>query len=136
MGADSSVSTNQATPDNYQLTNITSGTKIIRGNGGKVQQSTDDNKTLTTEGGQIKLFNVTGSSTILEINNLTFTASSIVETSALDGALICVDDGATVILKQCRMNGISMSNLGTSLIYVKSGGKLLVENCTFYNKNY
>lgn len=133
MGADSSVSTNQATPDNYQLTNITSGTKIIRGNGGKVQQSTDDNKTLTTEGGQIKLFNVTGSSTILEINNLTFTASDTVETSALDGALICVDDGATVILKQCRMNGISMSNLGTSLIYVKSGGKLLVENCTFYN---
>lgn len=133
MGADSSVSTNQATPDNYQLTNITSGTKIIRGNGGKVQQSTDDNKTLTTEGGQIKLFNVSGSSTILEINNLTFTASDTVETSALDGALICVDDGATVILKQCRMNGISMSNLGTSLIYVKSGGKLLVENCTFYN---
>lgn len=133
MGADSSVSTNQATPDNYQLTNITSGTKIIRGNGGKVQQSTDDNKTLTTEGGQIKLFNVTGSSTILEINNLTFTASDTVETSALDGALICVDDGATVILKQCRMNGISISNLGTSLIYVKSGGKLLVENCTFYN---
>ncbi|WP_288303703.1 hypothetical protein [uncultured Treponema sp.] len=133
MGADSSVSTNQATPDNYQLTNITSGTKIIRGNGGKVQQSTDDNKTLTTEGGQIKLFNVTGSSTILEINNLTFTASDTVETSELDGALICVDDGATVILKQCRMNGISMSNLGTSLIYVKSGGKLLVENCTFYN---
>lgn len=136
MGADSSVSTNQATPDNYQLTNITSGTKIIRGNGGKVQQSTDDNKTLTTEGGQIKLFNVTGSSTILEINNLTFTATSgktVGTTSALDGALICVDDGATVILKQCRMNGISMSNLGTSLIYVKSGGKLLVENCTFYN---
>lgn len=133
MGADSSVSTNQATPDNYQLTNITSGTKIIRGNGGKLEQSTDDNKTLTTEGGQIKLFNVTGSSTILEINNLTFTASDTVETSALDGALICVDDGATVILKQCRMNGISMSNLGTSLIYVKSGGKLLVENCTFYN---
>lgn len=133
MGADSSVSTNQATPDNYQLTNITSGTKIIRGNGGKVQQSTDDNKTLTTEGGQIKLFNVTGSSTILEINNLTFTASDTVETSALDGALICVDDGATVILKQCRMNGISMSNLGTSLIYVKTGGTLLLENCTFYN---
>lgn len=135
MGADSSVSTNQATPENNcQLTNITSGTKIIRGNGGKVQQSTDDNKTLTTEGGQIKLFNVTGSSTILEINNLTFTASSTVgTTSTLDGALICVDDGATVILKQCRMNGISMSNLGTSLIYVKSGGKLLVENCTFYN---
>lgn len=133
MGADSSVSTNQATPDNYQLTNITSGTKIIRGNGGKVQQSTDDNKTLTTEGGQIKLFNVTGSSTILEINNLTFTASDTVETSALDGALICVDDGATVILKQCRMNGISMSNQGISLIYVKSGGTLLLENCTFYN---
>lgn len=135
MDEDSSVSKNQATPENNcQLTNITSGTKIIRGNGGKVQQSTDDNKTLTTEGGQIKLFNVTGSSTILEINNLTFTASSIVgTTSALDGALICVDDGATVILKQCRMNGISMSNLGTSLIYVKSGGKLLVENCTFYN---
>ena len=134
MDEDSSVSTNQATPENNcQLTNITSGTKIIRGNGGKVQQSTDDNKTLTTKGGQIKLFNVTGSSTILEINNLTFTASDTVETSALDGALICVDDGATVILKQCRMNGISMSNLGTSLIYVKSGGKLLVENCTFYN---
>lgn len=134
MDEDSSVSKNQATPENNcQLTNITSGTKIIRGNGGKVQQSTDDNKTLTTEGGQIKLFNVTGSSTILEINNLTFTASDTVETSALDGALICVDDGATVILKQCRMNGISMSNLGTSLIYVKSGGKLLVENCTFYN---
>ena len=134
MGADSSVSTKQATPENNcQLTNITSGTKIIRGNGGKVQQSTDDNKTLTTEGDKIKLFNVSGSSTILEINNLTFTASDTVETSALDGALICVDDGATVILKQCRMNGISMSNLGTSLIYVKSGGKLLVENCTFYN---
>ena len=134
MGADSSVSTNQASSENNQLTNITSGTKIIRGNGGKVQQSTDDNKTLTTEGGQIKLFNVSGSSTILEINNLTFTASKIVGTnSTLDGALICVDDGATVILKQCRMNGISMSNLGTSLIYVKSGGKLLVENCTFYN---
>lgn len=133
MDEDSSVSTNQASSENNQLTNITSGTKIIRGNGGKVQQSTDDNQTLTTEGGQIKLFNVTGSSTILEINNLTFTASDTVETSALDGALICVDDGATVILKQCRMNGISMSNLGTSLIYVKSGGKLLVENCTFYN---
>ena len=133
MGADSSVSTNQATPDNYQLTNITSGTKIIRGNGGKVQQSTDDNKTLTTEGGQIKLFNVTGSSTILEINNLTFTASDTVETSALDGALICVDDGATVILKQCYINGMSMSNQGISLIYVKSGGTLLLENCTFYN---
>lgn len=134
MDEDSSISTNQATPENNcQLTNITSGTKIIRGNGGKLEQSTDDNKTLTTEGGQIKLFNVTGSSTILEINNLTFTASDTVETSALDGALICVDDGATVILKQCRMNGISMSNLGTSLIYVKSGGKLLVENCTFYN---
>lgn len=134
MGADSSVSTNQATPDNYQLTNITSGTKIIRGNGGKVQQSTDDNKTLTTEGDQIKLFNVSGSSTILEINNLTFTASSIVgTTSALDGALICVDDGATVILKQCYINGMSMSNQGISLIYVKSGGTLLLENCTFYN---
>ena len=134
MGADSSVSTNQATPDNYQLTNITSGTKIIRGNGGKVQQSTDDNKTLTTEGGQIKLFNVTGSSTILEINNLTFTASSTVgTTSTLDGALICVDDGATVILKQCYINGMSMSNQGISLIYVKSGGTLLLENCTFYN---
>lgn len=134
MGADSSVSTNQATPDNYQLTNITSGTKIIRGNGGKVQQSTDDNKTLTTEGGQIKLFNVTGSSTILEINNLTFTASDTVgTTSALDGALICVDDGATVILKQCYINGMSMSNQGISLIYVKSGGTLLLENCTFYN---
>lgn len=134
IGADSSVSTNQATPDNYQLTNITSGTKIIRGNGGKVQQSTDDNKTLTTEGGQIKLFNVTGSSTILEINNLTFTASSTVgTTSTLDGALICVDDGATVILKQCYINGMSMSNQGISLIYVKSGGTLLLENCTFYN---
>ncbi|WP_296011242.1 right-handed parallel beta-helix repeat-containing protein [uncultured Treponema sp.] len=134
MGADSSVSTNQATSaNNHQLTNITSGTKIIRGNGAKVQQSTDDNKILTTEGGQIKLFNVTGSSTILEINNLTFTASSTVETSSLDGALIYVDDGATVILKQCRMSEISMSNSGTSLIYVKSGGKLLVENCTFYN---
>lgn len=134
MGADSSVSTNQATPENNcQLTNITSGTKIIRGNGGKVQQSTDDNKTLTTEGGQIKLFNVTGSSTILEINNLTFTASDTVETSALDGALICVDDGATVILKQCYINGMSMSNQGISLIYVKSGGTLLLENCTFYN---
>lgn len=134
MDEDSSVSKNQATPENNcQLTNITSGTKIIRGNGGKLVQSTDDNKTLTTEGDQIKLFNVSGSSTILEINNLTFTASDTVETSALDGALICVDDGATVILKQCRMNGISMSNLGTSLIYVKSGGKLLVENCTFYN---
>ena len=134
MGADSSVSTNQATSENNcQLTNITSGTKIIRGNGGKVQQSTDDNKTLTTEGGQIKLFNVTGSSTILEINNLTFTASDTVETSALDGALICVDDGATVILKQCYINGMSMSNQGISLIYVKSGGKLLLENCTFSN---
>lgn len=133
MDEDSSVSTNQATPDNYQLTNITSGTKIIRGNGGKVQQSTDDNKTLTTEGGQIKLFNVTGSSTILEINNLTFTASDTVETSALDGALICVDDGATVILKQCLIKDISISNGDTSLIYVKNGGKLLLENCTFYN---
>lgn len=136
MGADSSVSTNQATPDNYQLTNITSGTKIIRGNGGKVQQSTDDNKTLTTEGGQIKLFNVTGSSTILEINNLTFTATSgktVGTSSALDGALICVDDGATVILKQCLIKDISISNGDTSLIYVKNGGKLLLENCTFYN---
>ncbi len=134
MDEDSSVSKNQATPENNcQLTNITSGTKIIRGNGGKVQQSTDDNKTLTTEGGQIKLFNVTGSSTILEINNLTFTASDTVETSALDGALICVDDGATVILKQCYINGMSMSNQGISLIYVKSGGTLLLENCTFYN---
>lgn len=135
MGENSSVSTNQATQaNNYQFANITSGTKIIRGNGGKVQESTDDNKTLTTEGGQIKLFNVTGSSTILEINNLTFTASSTVgTTSTLDGALICVDDGATVILKQCYINGMSMSNQGISLIYVKSGGKLLVENCTFYN---
>lgn len=136
MGADSSVSTNQATPDNYQLTNITSGTKIIRGNGGKVQQSTDDNKTLTTEGGQIKLFNVTGSSTILEINNLTFTATSgktVGTTSTLDGALIYVDDGATVILKQCLINNMSVSYRDTSLIYVKSGGKLLLENCTFYN---
>ncbi len=131
----SSVSTNQATPENnYQLADITSGTKIIRGNGGKLVQSTADNKTLTTEGDQIKLFNVTGSSTILEINNLTFTASSIVgTTSALDGALICVDDGATVILKQCYINGMSMSNQGISLIYVKSGGTLLLENCTFYN---
>lgn len=135
MGGNSSVSTNQATPENNcQLTNITSGTKIIRGNGGKVQESTDDNKTLATEGGQIKLFNVTGSSTILEINNLTFTASKIVGTnSTLDGALICVDDGATVILKQCYINGMSMSNQGISLIYVKSGGTLLLENCTFYN---
>ncbi|WP_296090233.1 hypothetical protein [uncultured Treponema sp.] len=135
MDAASSVSTNQATSaNNYQLTNITSGTKIIRGNGGKLEQSTDNNKTLTTEGGQIKLFNVTGSSTILEINNLTFTASSTVgTTSTLDGALIYVDDGATVILKQCRMSEISMSNSGTSLIYVKSGGTLLLENCTFYN---
>lgn len=135
MGADSSVSTNQATSaNNYQLTNITSGTKIIRGNGGKVQQSTDDNKTLTTEGDQIKLFNVTGSSTILEINNLTFTASSTVgTTSTLDGALIYVDDGATVILKQCLINNMSVSYRDTSLIYVKSGGKLLLENCTFYN---
>lgn len=135
MDEDSSVSTNQATPENNcQLTNINSGTKIIRGNGGKVQQSTDDNKTLTTEGDQIKLFNVSGSSTILEINNLTFTASSIVgTTSALDGALICVDDGATVILKQCYINEMSMSNQGISLIYVKSGGTLLLENCTFYN---
>lgn len=135
MDEDSSVSKNQATPENNcQLTNITSGTKIIRGNGGKVQQSTDDNKTLTTEGGQIKLFNVTGSSTILEINNLTFTASKIVGTnSTLDGALICVDDGATVILKQCYINGMSMLNQGISLIYVKSGGTLLLENCTFYN---
>ena len=133
MDKDSSVSTNQATPEN-QLANITSGTKIIRGNGGKLVQSTDDNKTLTTEGDQIKLFNVTGSSTILEINNLTFTASSIVgTTSTLDGALICVDDGATVILKQCYINGMSMSNQGISLIYVKSGGTLLLENCTFYN---
>lgn len=135
MGADSSVSTNQATPDNYQLTNITSGTKIIRGNGGKVQQSTDDNKTLTTEGGQIKLFNVTGSSTILEINNLTFTASSTVgTTSTLDGALICVDDGATVILKQCLIKDISISRSSkdTSFIYVKNG-TLLLENCSFLN---
>lgn len=134
MGADSSVSTNQATSaNNYQLTNITSGTKIIRGNGGKLEQSTDNNKTLTTEGGQIKLFNVTGSSTILEINNLTFTASSTVGTSSLDGVLIYVDDGATVILKQCLINNMSVSYRDTSLIYVKSGGKLLVENCTFYN---
>lgn len=134
MGGNSSVSTNQATSDNNQLANITSGTKIIRGNGGKVQESTDDNKTLATEGGQIKLFNVTGRSTILEINNLTFTASSTVgTTSTLDGALICVDDGATVILKQCYINGMSMLNQGISLIYVKSGGTLLLENCTFYN---
>lgn len=134
MDEDSSVSTNQASSENNQLTNITSGTKIIRGNGGKLEQSTDDNQTLTTEGGQIKLFNVSGSSTILEINNLTFTASSTVgTTSTLDGALICVDDGATVILKQCYINGMSMSNQGISLIYVKSGGTLLLENCTFYN---
>lgn len=135
MGADSSVSTNQATSDNNQLANITSGTKIIRGNGGKVQQSTDDNKTLTTEGGQIKLFNVTGSSTILEINNLTFTASSTVgTTSTLDGALICVDDGATVILKQCLIKDISISRSSkdTSFIYVKNG-TLLLENCSFLN---
>lgn len=137
MDEDSSVSTNQAIPENNcQLTNITSGTKIIRGNGGKLEQSTDDNKTLTTEGDQIKLFNVSGSSTILEINNLTFTATSgktVGTTSALDGALICVDDGATVILKQCYINGMSMSNQGISLIYVKTGGTLLLENCTFYN---
>ena len=135
MGADSSVSTNQATPDNYQLANITSGTKIIRGNGGKLVQSTDDNKTLTTEGGQIKLFNVTGCSTILEINNLTFTASSTVgTTSTLDGALICVDDGATVILKQCLIKDISISRSSkdTSFIYVKNG-TLLLENCSFLN---
>ena len=135
MGADSSVSTNQATPDNYQLTNITSGTKIIRGNGGKLVQSTDDNKTLTTEGDQIKLFNVSGSSTILEINNLTFTATSgktVGTSSALDGALICVDDGATVILKQCLIKDISISNGDTSLIYVKNG-TLLLENCSFLN---
>lgn len=134
MDEDSSVSTNQATPENNcQLTNINSGTKIIRGNGGKVQQSTDDNKTLTTEGGQIKLFNVTGSSTILEINNLTFTASSTVgTTSTLDGALICVDDGATVILKQCLIKDISISSKDTSFIYVKSG-TLLLENCSFLN---
>lgn len=135
MGADSSVSTNQASSENNQLTNITSGTKIIRGNGGKLVQSTDDNKTLTTEGDQIKLFNVSGSSTILEINNLTFTADSgnTVGTSSLDGALIYVDDGATVILKQCLIKNMSMSNQGISLIYVKSGGTLLLENCTFYN---
>lgn len=135
MGADSSVSTNQASSENNQLTNITSGTKIIRGNGGKLVQSTDDNKTLTTEGDQIKLFNVSGSSTILEINNLTFTADSgnTVGTSSLDGALIYVDDGATVILKQCLIKNMSVSNQGISLIYVKSGGKLLLENCTFSN---
>lgn len=138
MGADSSVSTNQATPDNYQLTNITSGTKIIRGNGGKVQQSTDDNNTLTTEGGQIKLFNVTGSSTVLEIDNLTFNASGTVgPDSTVDGALICVSDGATVILRQCLISDISMkgnnAGVGISLIYVKSGGKLLLENCSFLN---
>lgn len=136
MDEDSSVSTNQATPENNcQLTNINSGTKIIRGNGGKVQQSTDDNKTLTTEGGQIKLFNVTGSSTILEINNLTFTAVSgktVGTTSGLDGALICVDDGATVILKQCLIKDISISSKDTSFIYVKSG-TLLLENCSFLN---
>lgn len=137
MDEDSSVSTNQATPENNcQLTNINSGTKIIRGNGGKLVQSTDDNKTLKTKGDQIKLFNVSGSSTILEINNLTFTATSgktVGTTSALDGALICVDDGATVILKQCLIKDISISNGDTSLIYVKNGGKLLLENCTFYN---
>lgn len=135
MGGNSSVSTNQATSDNNQLTNIISGTKIIRGNGGKLVQSTDDNKTLTTEGGQIKLFNVTGSSTILEINNLTFTASSTVgTTSTLDGALICVDDGATVILKQCLIKDISISRSSkdTSFIYVKNG-TLLLENCSFLN---
>lgn len=134
MNEASSVSTNQATPENnYQLANITSGTKIIRGNGGKLVQSTDDNKTLTTEGDQIKLFNVSGSSTILEINNLTFTATSGKTVETTSGALICVDDGATVILKQCYINGMSMSNKGISLIYVKSGGTLLLENCTFYN---
>lgn len=136
MDEDSSVSTNQATPENNcPLTNIISGTKIIRGNGGKLVQSTDDNKTLTTEGGQIKLFNVTGSSTILEINNLTFTASSTVgTTSTLDGALICVDDGATVILKQCLIKDISISRSSkdTSFIYVKNG-TLLLENCSFLN---
>lgn len=134
MDKNSSVSTNQATPENnYQLADITSGTKIIRGNGGKLVQSTDDNKTLTTEGDQIKLFNVSGSSTILEINNLTFTATSGKTVETTSGALICVDDGATVILKQCYINGMSMSNQGISLIYVKSGGTLLLENCTFYN---
>lgn len=136
MGENSSVSTNQATQaNNYQFANITSGTKIIRGNGGKVQESTDDNKTLATEGGQIKLFNVTGSSTILEINNLTFTAVSgktVGTTSGLDGALICVDDGATVILKQCLIKDISISSKDTSFIYVKSG-TLLLENCSFLN---
>ena len=136
MGGNSSVSTNQATQaNNYQFANITSGTKIIRGNGGKVQESTDDNKTLATEGGQIKLFNVTGSSTILEINNLTFTAVSgktVGTTSGLDGALICVDDGATVILKQCLIKDISISSKDTSFIYVKSG-TLLLENCSFLN---
>lgn len=133
MNEASSVSTNQATPENnYQLADITSGTKIIRGNGGKLVQSTADNKTLTTEGGQIKLFNVTGSSTILEINNLTFTATSGKTVETTSGALICVDDGATVILKQCYINEMSMSNQGISLIYVKSGGTLLLENCTFY----
>ena len=136
MGENSSVSTNQATQaNNYQFANITSGTKIIRGNGGKVQESTDDNKTLATEGGQIKLFNVTGSSTILEINNLTFTAVSgktVGTTSGLDGALICVDDGATVILKQCLIKDISISSKDTSFIYLKSG-TLLLENCSFLN---
>lgn len=136
MGENSSVSTNQATQaNNYQFANITSGTKIIRGNGGKLVQSTDDNKTLATEGGQIKLFNVTGSSTILEINNLTFTAVSgktVGTTSGLDGALICVDDGATVILKQCLIKDISISSKDTSFIYVKSG-TLLLENCSFLN---
>lgn len=139
MDANSSVSTNHApSANNYQLTNITSGKKIIRGNGGKFAQSTASNNTITTEGGKIKLFNVTGSSTVLEIDNLTFNASSTVgPDSTVDGALICVSDGATVILRQCLISGISMkgnnAGVGISLIYVKSGGKLLLENCSFLN---
>lgn len=139
MDANSSVSTNHAPSANdYQLTNITSGKKIIRGNGGKLAQSTASNNALSTEGGQIKLFNVTGSSTVLEIDNLTFNASGTVgPDSTVDGALICVSDGATVILRQCLISGISMkgnnAGVGISLIYVKSGGKLLLENCSFLN---
>lgn len=134
MDANSSVSTNHAPSANdYQLTNITSGKKIIRGNGGKLAQNTDSNNTLSTEGGQIKLFNVTGSSTVLEIDNLTFNASESGTTSQSNGTLICVSDGATVILRQCLISGISMSNQGSSLIYVKNGGKLLLENCSFSN---
>lgn len=139
MDANSSVSENHAPASNdNQLTNITSGKKIIRGNGGKLAQNTASNNALSTEGGQIKLFNVTGSSTVLEINNLTFNASGTVgPDSTVDGALICVSDGATVILRQCLISGISMkgnnAGVGISLIYVKSGGKLLLENCSFLN---